>query len=88
MRLKHLIITLLTIALLSVFADTVSAQQNFHFRKGWEYADIDWERSAFSEWERGMSAGEWIMIPLSIINPMQEDNTIFGQWHHGGKNPI
>ena len=58
MRLKHLIITLLTITLSSVFADTISAQQNFHFRKGWEYADIDWERSAFSEWERGMSAGE------------------------------
>ena len=49
---------MLTIALSSVFADTISAQQNFHFRKGWEYADIDWERSAFSEWERGMSAGE------------------------------
>lgn len=58
MRLKHLIIAMLTIALSSVFADTISAQQNFHFRKGWEYADIDWERSAFSEWERGMSAGE------------------------------
>lgn len=58
MRLKHLIITLLTITLSSVFADTISAQQNFHFRKGWEYADIDWERSAFYEWEKGMDAGE------------------------------
>lgn len=57
MNTKHHLVTILAIMLSLVSADFMSAQ-NFHYRKGWEYAEIDWERSAFSEWEDGMAAGE------------------------------
>ena len=57
MNIKTLAVTILTVILSLVSADFMSAQ-NFHYRKGWEYANIDWERSAFSEWEDGMAAGE------------------------------
>ena len=57
MNTKHLLVTILAVILSLVSADFMSAQ-NFHYRKGWEYANIDWERSAFSEWEDGMAAGE------------------------------
>lgn len=57
MNSKHLLVTILTVILSLVSTDFMSGQ-NFHYRKGWEYAEIDWERSAFSEWEDGMQAGE------------------------------
>ena len=57
MNTKHLLVTILAVILSLVTADIMSAQ-NFYYRKGWEYAEIDWERSAFSEWEDGMAAGE------------------------------
>lgn len=57
MNIKTLAVTVLTVVLSVVSADFMTAQ-NFHYRKGWEFAEIDWERSAFSEWEDGMQAGE------------------------------
>lgn len=57
MNIKTLAVTVLTVVLSVVSADFMTAQ-NFHYRKGWEFSEIDWERSAFSEWEDGMQAGE------------------------------
>lgn len=53
---KHFSLVIATI--LSLISTSVVSAQNFHYRKGYEYWDIDWERSAFSEWTTGMNAGE------------------------------